>query len=150
MRILVDADAFPGVLRRILFKASERLEIPVVMVANKYIRTPDSPLVSTLLAAAGPDEADDKIVEEIQPGELVITADIPLADRVVEKGAYAISPRGDLFTVTNIKQRLATRDLMAQLRSQGMETGGPPGFSQKDCQVFANQLDRFLAKHCRR
>lgn len=150
MRILVDADALPGDIKTILFRAARRESIPLVMVANCYIKVPSSDLFTSIAVAAGADVADDKIVEILEPGDLVITADIPLADRVVTKGCCAIDPRGQLLDGETIKERLATRDFLDQLRSSGVDTGGPSSFSKKDVQKFANQLDRFIAKHWRK
>jgi uncharacterized protein YaiI (UPF0178 family) len=150
MQIYVDADAFPKVIQEILFRAIERVRVPLILVSNKHVRYPNSELISRLIVGEGPDVADDKIVELVQHGDLVITADIPLASRVIDKGAYSIDPRGELFTKTNIKHRLAMRDLMDELRKNGEITGGPASFNQKNVQEFANQLDRFLTKHCRK
>lgn len=147
MKIYVDADAFPNVLKDILFRAARRVGVSVVLVANKRLWVPQEELFSSVMVPGGPDEADDKIVELIEPGDLVITADIPLADRVVTKNAYAVNPRGELYTETNIKHRLAMRDLMHELREEGAISGGPPSFNKKDVQTFTNQLDRFLTKH---
>ena len=150
MHIYVDADAFPKVIQEILFRAIERVRVPLILISNKHVRYPNSELISRLIVGEGPDVADDKIVELVQHGDLVITADIPLASRVIDKGAYSIDPRGELFTKTNIKHRLAMRDLMDELRKNGEITGGPASFNQKNVQEFANQLDRFLTKHCRK
>jgi len=150
MQIYVDADAFPKVIQEILFRAIERLRVPLILVSNKHVRYPNSELISRIVVGEGPDIADDKIVEIVQHGDLVITADIPLASRVIEKGAYAINPRGELYTKTNINHKLAMRDLMDELRKNGEITGGPSSFNQKNIQEFANQLDRFLTKHCRK
>jgi uncharacterized protein YaiI (UPF0178 family) len=147
MQIFVDADAFPNVIKDILIRASERLHVPLVFVANQPVRLEQSVTISSIVVPSGPDLADDRIAELAQPGDLVITADIPLADRVVSKGAFAINPRGELYTEDNIKDRLATRDLMHELRDGGMITGGPSAFGKKDRQAFANQLNRFLNKH---
>ena len=147
-RIFVDADALPNAIQGILFRAVERVGIPLILVANECVRIPRSEYISSVAAPAGPDAADDRIVELVRQGDLVITADIPLADRVVDKGGYAIDPRGELYTEKNIKERLAMRNLMNRLRSGGVISGGPSFFSRKDIQAFANQLDRFLAKHC--
>ena len=147
MKIYVDADAFPNALKEILFRAARRVGTPVILVANKRLRVPDEELFSSVMVPGGPDEADDKIVELIEPGDLVITADIPLADRVVTMNACAVNPRGELYTETNIKHRLAMRDLMHELREEGAISGGPPSFNKKDVQTFTNQLDRFLTKH---
>ena len=147
MRILVDADALPGEIKTILYRAVRRENIPLTMVANHYINVPSSELFDSIAVPAGADVADDKIVEIVVAGDLVVTADIPLADRVIEKDAHAIDPRGQLHTKETIKERLALRDFMEQLRSTGVETGGPSSFSKKDVQQFANQLDRFLTKY---
>jgi uncharacterized protein YaiI (UPF0178 family) len=144
MQIYVDADGFPRAAKEILIRAALRLGVPVVFVANKPIRREPSPLISTLLVPEGPDIADDRIVGLVMPGDLVVTADIPLADRVVAKGAFALNPRGKLYTEENIKDRLALRDLLCDLRDGGLMTGGPRAFGRKDCQAFADQLDRFL------
>lgn len=144
MQIYVDADGFPRAAKEILVRAALRLGVPAVFVANKPIRREPSPLFSTLLVPGGPDIADDRIAQLVEPGDLVVTADIPLADRVVSKGAFALNPRGKLYTEENIKDRLSMRDLLSELRDGGMMTGGPPAFGKKDCQAFADQLDRFL------
>lgn len=146
MKILVDADAFPNAVKDILLRAIERLHIPLIMVANQPVRLPRSDLLTLVLVEGGFDVADDRIVELVESCDLVVTADIPLADRVVTKGATAIDPRGTLYTEDNVKERLATRDLMQQLREGGMIGGGPAEFSKKDVQAFARQLDRFLTK----
>jgi len=146
MQIYVDADGFPRAAKEILIRAALRLGVPVVFVANKPVRPEPSPLISSLLVPEGPDIADDRIVELAKPGDLVITADIPLADRVVSKGAFALNPRGKLYTEENVKDRLAVRDLLCELRDGGLMTGGPPAFGKKDCQAFADQLDRFLIR----
>ena len=146
MRIFIDADAFPNVIKDILMRASARLNVPLVFVANKPVRIEDAAHISLILVPAGPDVADDRIAELAQPGDLVITADIPLADRAVAKGAFALNPRGKLYTAENIKDRLAMRGLMNELRDNGMITGGPATFSKKDRQAFANGLDSFLIR----
>jgi len=146
MKIYVDADGFPRAAKEILVRAALRLGLPVVFVANKPVRKEPSPLISSLLVPEGPDIADDRIVGLTEPGDLVITADIPLADRVVSKGAFALNPRGKLYTEENVKDRLAVRDLLSELRDGGLMTGGPPLFGKKDCQAFADQLDRFLIR----
>ena len=144
MRIYVDADGFPSAAKELVIRAAIRLQVPVVFVANKRMRYEPSAVLSSVIVPEGPDVADDRIVEMAKPGDLVITADIPLADRVVTKGAFALDPRGKLYTEANIKDRLALRDLLSELRDGGMMTGGPPKFSKKDCQAFVNQLDSFL------
>ena len=149
MRIYVDADAFPKDLKEILYKAVERVKVPLVLVAGKAMRAPQSLYISSLTVPGGIDAADDKIAELTEPGDIVITADIPLADRVVSKGGLAINPRGELYTERNIKERLATRDLLNDLRNNGLISGGPSSFNPKNCQAFANQLDRLLTKHCK-
>ena len=144
MQIFVDADAFPNGIRDILMKASLRLNVPLIFVANKPLRLGNQANLSLIIVEEGPDIADDRIAGLVQPGDLVITADIPLADRVVAKNAYAMNPRGMLYTEHNIKDRLGMRDLLNGLRDNGVITGGPAVFSKKDRQAFANQLDRFL------
>ena len=146
MRIFVDADAFPNVIKDILIKASLRLNVPLVFVANKPLRLDKHAHISIILVPDGPDVADDRIAELVQQGDLVITADIPLADRVVTQKAFAMNPRGKLYTEHNIKDRLAMRDLLNELRNNGMITGGPSVFNAKDRQAFANQLDSFLIR----
>jgi hypothetical protein len=146
MQIFIDADAFPNVIRDILINASLRLNIPLIFVANKPLRFGNLAHISLIMVPEGPDVADDCIARLVQPGDLVITADIPLADRVVSKKAFAINPRGKLYTEQNIKDRLAMRDLLNELRDNGMMTGGPAEFSKKDRQAFANQLDSFLIR----
>lgn len=146
MKIFIDADAFPNVIRDILIKASLRLNIPLIFVANKPLRLEKLSNLSLILVPGGPDVADDRIAQLVQPGDLVITADIPLADRVVTKNAFAMNPRGMLYTEHNIKDRLSMRDLLGELRDTGMITGGPAVFCKKDRQAFANQLDSFLVR----
>ncbi len=148
MQIFVDADAFPRPLKEILYRAAERVRVPVILVANQVMRIPESEFISLRHVDDGPDIADDRIVEWVEAGDLVITADVPLAARVVDEGACALDPRGDFFTAENVKDRLATRDLMDALRTDGTITGGGPAvFGKKDAQTFANALDRFLTKH---
>ena len=147
MKILVDADAFPAAMEKVLIKAAERVEIQVVMVANRGFLRAKSDFISSITVPPGPDQADDRIVALVCKGDLVITADIPLADRVVSKEAWALNPRGELYTEENIKQQLAMRNLMDELRTGGMISGGPAALSPKDVQNFANQLDRFLTRH---
>jgi uncharacterized protein YaiI (UPF0178 family) len=146
MRIYVDADGFPSVAKDLLIRAVIRVQVPLIFVANKPLRYEPSAVISSIIVPAGPDVADDRIVERVEPGDLVITADIPLADRVVAKGAFALNYRGKLYTEDNIKDRLAMRDLMNELRDGGMMTGGPAAFGKKDCQAFINQLDSFLSR----
>ncbi len=146
MKIYVDADACPKVIKESLYKAITRLKVKLILVADQYLRIPQSEYISAIQVPSGIDAADEKIVELVEAGDLVITADIPLADLVVSKEAFAINPRGELYTEQNIKERLAIRDMMAEMRSSGLEFGGPPAFSQKDKEIFTNQLDRFLTK----
>ncbi len=145
MQIWVDADACPGEIKKLLFRAAQRTEIKVTLVANQPMRTPGSEFVDSVLVPAGMDVADRRIVELVQSGDLVITADIPLAAAVVDKGAQALDPRGELYTHENVGERLAVRNLMDELRGGGQITGGPANFNAKDRQAFANQLDRYLA-----
>jgi uncharacterized protein YaiI (UPF0178 family) len=140
----VDADAFPGAIRDVLLRASARLNVPLCFVANKPLRGDEKANISFIQVPAGPDVADDRIAGLVEPGDLVITADIPLADRVIAKGAFALDPRGKLFTQDNIKTSLAMRDLFKDLRDLGMLEGGPATFGKMDRQAFANQLDRIL------
>lgn len=146
MQIWVDADACPAVIKDILYRAAGRVKLPLVLVANKPLRTPPSPYIKSMQVPGGIDVADNRIVELAQPGDLVITADIPLAAAVVEKGGYALNPRGELYTQDNIREILTLRNFMGELRNTGVQTGGPPAFSHSDRQAFANQLDRFLSR----
>ena len=146
MKIWVDADACPVVIKEILFKAAMRTHTEVTLVANQYMKTPSSKYVNAIQVPGGFDVADDEIVRRLSAGDLVITSDIPLADEVVTKGGDALSPRGETFTAENIKARLNIRDFMETLRSSGMQTGGPASISQNDRKLFADQLDRWLNK----
>jgi uncharacterized protein YaiI (UPF0178 family) len=146
MQIWVDADACPGVIKDILFRAAERARVVTTLVANKLLHTPASEYVRAVQVPRGFDVADGRIVEQVQPGDLVITADIPLAAAVVGRGAHALDPRGELYSVDNIAERLAVRNLMDRLRGEGVETSGPAAFTLGDRQRFANQLDRFLTR----
>ena len=146
MHIWVDADACPGVIKEIIFRAAERLKVSTTLVANQMLRTPPSRYIRAIQVASGFDVADTHIIEQVQVGDLVITADIPLASAIIERRAHALNPRGELYTTANIQERLTMRNFMDELRSAGVDTGGPPAFSQADRQAFANQLDRFLAK----
>jgi uncharacterized protein YaiI (UPF0178 family) len=148
MRIWVDADGCPGAVKQVLFRAAERVEVEMTLVANKPLHVPRSRYIQTLRVAAGFDVADNRIVELMQEGDLVITQDIPLAAEVVARGGYALGVRGDLYTEDNIAERLAVRNLMDELRSGGMNTGGPSSFSESDRRAFANQLDRLLTRIC--
>jgi len=146
MQIWVDADACPNVIKEILFRAADRVAVQVVLVANQFIQVPRSPYIRTVQVTAGFDVADNYIVQQAAPGDLVITADIPLASEAIDKGCLALNPRGELYTEENIRQRLNMRDFMDTMRASGIDTGGPPAFSQADRMAFANQLDRLLAK----
>ncbi len=147
MQIWVDADACPKVIKDILFRAAERMRVTTVLVANKPLQVPRSAYIRTMQVPAGFDMADNRIAENAQQGDLVITADIPLASEVIGRGAFALNPRGELYTQENIRERLAMRNFLDELRSTGVNTGGPASLNQGDRQAFANQLDRFLAKH---
>ena len=147
MKIYVDADACPVVIKEILFRAADRTKIITTLVANQFITTPRSPFIKFVQVGHGFDVADNKIVELVEKDDLVITADIPLASEVIDKGGYALNPRGELYTVANIKARLTMRDFMDTLRSSGVDTGGPPPLNQNDRQKFANSLDVFLQKN---
>ncbi|MYM63511.1 YaiI/YqxD family protein [Pseudomaricurvus sp. HS19] len=149
MTIWIDADACPGVIREILFRAAERTRIPLVLVANQPIKVPPSRYISTLQVMQGFDVADNEIVARVAAGDLVVTQDIPLASDVIEKGAQALSPRGERFTADNIRARLNMRDFMDTLRSSGVNTGGPPPLNQADRKLFADNLDRWLARAAR-
>jgi uncharacterized protein YaiI (UPF0178 family) len=143
-KIWVDADACPKVIKEILFRAADRVGVPVILVANQPIHVPRSRHIRSILVAGGFDVADNHIVQQLETGDLVITADIPLAAEVIDKGGLALNPRGELYTEDNIRQRLNMRDFMDTLRGSGVDTGGPASFSQADRQAFANQLDRLL------
>jgi uncharacterized protein YaiI (UPF0178 family) len=146
MKILVDADACPNVIKDIIFRASIRLKIQTTCFANHAITIPRSPFITRVQVMGGFDVADQKIIDIAEAGDLVITADIPLAAAVIENGAHALNPRGELYTTENIQERLAVRNLMDTLRGVGQNTGGPPPLNKQDQQAFANALDRFLAK----
>lgn len=146
MQIWVDADACPNVIKEILFRAATRAQVLLTLVANQLLRTPPSPFIKAIQVPSGFDVADSKIVQQLQCGDLVITADIPLAALVIEKGGHALNPRGEFYTTENISERLAMRNFMDDLRNTGVKTGGPAVLSLSDRQAFANQLDRFLTK----
>lgn len=147
MQIWVDADACPRVIKDILYRAAERKKVLLTLVANQSMSTPKSAFINSVVVGAGFDVADDKIIELLQPGDLVITADIPLAAAAIKKSGHALNPRGEFYTEDNIPERLAVRNMLDELRGCGIDTGGPPAFNSCDKQAFANQLDRFLAKH---
>jgi uncharacterized protein YaiI (UPF0178 family) len=149
MRIWVDADACPQVIKDILFRAAERARVLTTLVANTPLRTPASPFIRTLRVPKGFDVADHRIVQEMQPGDLVITADIPLAADAIARGGHALNPRGELYTPDNIRQHLTMRDFMDALRNSGVDTGGPATLSARDSQAFASQLDRILTSYLR-
>jgi len=146
MHIWVDADACPGVIKDMLFRVADRTQIPVTLVANRYLRTPPSRFIKSIVVPAGFDVADKEIVKLAQAGDLVITADIPLAAEVVANSIAVLNPRGEMYTVNNIQQHLTMRNFMEELRGSGVETGGPTAFSQADGRAFARQLDRFVAQ----
>lgn len=147
MQIWVDADACPKVIKEILFRAADRRQIRLTLVANKLLYCPPSKHIRAMQVPAGFDVADNRIAQLVEPGDLVVTADIPLAADVIKRGGHALNPRGELYTRDSIQERLTMRNFMDGLRSSGVETGGPPSLSQNDRQAFANQLDRFLARH---
>jgi len=149
MKIWVDADACPVVIKEILFRAAERTGIQLTLVANQPVRIPPSRHIRLLQVTAGFDVADDEIVRRVEGGDLVITSDIPLAAEVIEKGGYALTPRGELYTTENIRDRLNMRDFMDTLRASGIDTGGPPALSQGDRKSFADQLDKFITRYAR-
>lgn len=149
MRLFIDGDAFPNALKPIVLRAIEREGLETMVVSNKRISIGDSVHVTYVIVEAGADEADHHIVEKVEAGDLVITADIPLADRVITKAAHAIDHRGELYSVDNIKQYLAMRDLMESIRESGVMTKGPAPFGPKDAHAFANQFNSFLDR-CKR
>ncbi len=149
MQIWVDADACPGAVKEILFRAAERKQLMMTLVANQLIRVPGSRFIRSVQVPAGFDVADAEIVRLLSKGDLVVTADIPLAQLVLEKGGFALNPRGEFYTPDNIAQHLSMRAFMEHLRSGGVETGGPPPYGQSDRQNFANQLDRHLARYAK-
>ena len=145
-RIWVDADACPVAIKEILFRAAQRIQVHVTLVANHALRTPPSPYIRSIQVPGGFDVADNEIAAQVAPGDLVVTQDIPLAATVIEKGALAIHPRGELYTTDTIKQRLSMRNFMEELRGAGVDTGGPAALHPRDKQAFANQLDRWLTQ----
>lgn len=146
MQIWVDADSCPVPIREILYRAAERVRTQLTLVANKFVRHPASSYIRFLQVPEGLNAADARIVELMQPGDLVITADIPLAAAVIEKGGTALDPRGTLYTAENVRERLSMRNFLDELRSSGVNTGGPPALSTRERQQFANQLDKLLAR----
>jgi uncharacterized protein len=143
-QIWVDADACPGPIKEILFRAAERAQVMVTLVANQMLRTPSTRWVRAIQVAGGFDVADNEIVQRLAAGDLVVTQDIPLAAQAIDKGALALHPRGELYTRETIAQRLSMRNFMDELRGAGVDTGGPAAFHARDRQAFANQLDRWL------
>lgn len=146
MRIWVDADACPKVIKEILFRAAVRTETALILVSNHALSAPPSPFITKMQVIQGFDVADNKIVQNLQSDELVITADIPLADAVIDKGGIALNPRGELYSKANIKERLSIRNFSTALRDSGMRTGGPAAISKKEIQCFANALDNVLMR----
>ena len=146
MQIWVDADACPQVIKEILFRAAQRTRVPTTLVANTLLRTPATDFVKSVRVAPGFDVADHWILQHVHAGDLVITADIPLAAEVIARGAHALDPRGDAYSEDNVRERLVVRNLMQELRSTGAVVGGPAPFGHADRQRFANQLDRFLTQ----
>jgi len=147
MQIWVDGDACPKLIKEILFRAAERTRIPMILVANRLLWTPPSRFIRALRVPHGFNVADREIAEQVQAGDLVVTADIPLASDVIGRGGHALDPRGMLYTEANIQERLALRNFMDQRRGSGVETGGPPPWNQGDSHAFANHLDRLLSAH---
>ena len=147
MQIWVDADACPNAIKEILFRAAERVRVPLVLVANTLLQIPSSKYIRTMRVGAGFNIADDEIARQMAAGDLVITADIPLASEVIALGGHALNPRGQFYSRENIEERLAMRNFMDELRETGVNTGGPASFNNKDRQAFANQLDSFLTRH---
>ena len=150
MQILVDADACPVVIREILYRAAQKRALKLTLFANQSFQVPASPLISLYQVAKGPDMADHEIAARVATGDLVITADIPLASEVLEKGALVVTPRGERYTENNIRQRLQMRDFMETMRASGEHTGGPLPLNQADRKTFADQLDRILTQAVRR
>jgi uncharacterized protein YaiI (UPF0178 family) len=146
VHIWIDADACPKVIKEILYRVSARLQVPLTLVANSRLSIPSSPLIRNIVVAKGFDVADQTIVAEMQAGDLVITADIPLVAEVIEQGGHALNPRGTFYTQENVRQSLAMRNFMDDLRGSGVITGGPPAFAASDRMAFANALDRFLTR----
>ena len=145
-QIWVDADACPRAIKEVLYRAADRLQIPMILIANQFLRTPPSKFISSVQVESGLDVADNAIIERMSAGDLVVTQDIPLADEVITRGGQALNPRGTLYTRENIKDHLNRRDMLDELRSSGNVTGGPPALDKKDVQIFANALDRTLTR----
>ncbi len=147
MKIWIDADACPKPIKELLYRVAERKKIHLTLVANRSLVYPASVWISSIQVAAGADVADQEIIRLLEAGDLVVTADIPLAAETISQGGHALDPRGDFFSMENIRERLSVRNFMDDLRSNGIETGGPSAYRAKDKQKFANKLDRFLAHH---
>ncbi len=147
MKVWVDADACPVVIKEILFRAAERTGVQITLVANQQVQIPASRYINFIQVAQGFDVADNEIVERLNTGDLVITADIPLASDVIDKGGFALNPRGEMYTSDNIKARLSMRDFMETMRASGVNTGGPPPLNKSDRQSFANQLDKYITQN---
>ena len=150
MKIWVDADACPVVIKEILFRAAQRTGIQVTLVANQTVNIPNSRFINFIQVPQGFDVADDEIVNRLAPGDLVITSDIPLAAEVIEKGGHALNPRGEMYSANSIKAQLTMRDFMETMRASGINTGGPPPLSQGDRKAFADHLDKILRQHVKR
>ncbi len=146
MNIWVDADACPNAVKDMLFRAAERVRVHLILIANQPLRVPPSRYIDTIQVAPGFDVADKEIVQRLTDGDLVITADIPLAAEVIDRGGYALNPRGEFYTKGTIREYLSLRNFVTELRDGGIDTGGPAAFGPSDCQAFANQLDRFLVQ----
>jgi len=146
MKIWVDADACPLVIKEILFRAARRTGVLLTLVANQHVRVPSSPVIKMLQVSPGFDAADNEILRRLEEGDLVVTGDIPLAAEVIDKGGYVLSPRGELHTRNNIRARLNMRDFLDTMRASGIDTGGPPALSQSDRKAFAGHLDRLLTR----
>ena len=146
MKIWVDADACPVPIKEILFRAAERTGTSLTLVANHALRVPPSPMITTLQVSSGFDVADNEIVRRLEPGDLVVTADIPLAAEAMDKGAHALNPRGELYSTETIRQKLTMRDFMDTLRASGIQSGGPAALGQAERKAFAGELDRLLAR----
>lgn len=149
MHIWVDADACPAVIKEILYRAAERLQLPITLVANKPLRTPASRFIRMVQVARGLDVADNEIARRLEPGDLVITADIPLAADIIARGGHALNPRGEFYTTENVREHLSMRDFLEALRGSGIQTGGPDPLDQADRKRFADQLDRFTSRWAR-
>lgn len=149
MQIWVDADACPAVIKEIIYRAAQRTRVQATLVANQWLTVPRSPFIKSVRVSAGFDEADNYIAEQVAEGDLVVTADIPLAAEVLEKGAHALNPRGERYSTDSIRQKLTMRDFMDQMRGSGIHTGGPSAMGGRERKAFADELDRFLNQQSR-